>query len=167
MKSSIVNNECVYPRQDKEFDKRVTVTNDDVKEWKQLRKIGFSYGRIAKYAKRQTYLIRIYLIKGEKEKFGSYVKKSNDIKYKTDLEFRKHIKKLVAKNQKKKYEGNIEYRIYQSCHGRCDILKQKYGSLDKYREMRIKMFRYEKENPGISREEKNKKNREIRRKYRI
>lgn len=165
---AIVNNKCVYPRVEKDQDRRRTVSKEDIKEIKELRKKGIAYHKIAKITKRPTVLVKSYLIPGYKEQFAKYTKKHNNNRYKTDPKFRKKLKEQVAVKMIEKYRNNVEFRIYQSCRSiGCKNVIANYGSLERFRKMKIEMFNFEKNNPKIPKDILREKIFEIRKKYRI
>lgn len=162
---SIVNGKCVYPTLD--YDKRVTVTENDIKKMKKLRKKGIAYHKIAEKLDRQVNVVKAYLVDGYSKQFYKYTSKVNKRRYDTDESYRQSIKESVRERQRKRYQNDVEYRIYLSCRRvGCKILKKRYGSLEKYREYKIKIFKLEKD-PKISKDEYKIKRRELRKRYLI
>jgi len=162
---SVMNGECVYPV--KEDDRRITVTDKDIKKMKDLRRKGLSYDMIAELLKRQKNVVKSYLQEDFSKNFTRYVVKSNSKRYANDKKFRETIKKTVRKNQKKRYENDIEYRIYIACKKLgCKFVKERFGSLERYREYRIKLFKLEKD-PKINKPKYLELRRELRKRYHI
>lgn len=160
---SVVNGECVYP--EKDDDCRITVTEKDVKKMKDLRKRGLSYEKIGELINRQKNVVKAYLLKDYSKNFTKYVVKSNMKRYSTDKIFREQIKETVRKNQKKRYENDIEYRIYLACKKLgCKFVKERFGSLERYRKYRIKLFKLEKD-PKINKQQYLEMRRVLRKRY--
>jgi len=158
----------VFPRKERDQDKRVTVTEKDIEQMKKLRKKGLTYEKIAEKLRRPRNLVRAYLIDGYSKQFSKYTSKSNSKRYKNDKKFREYMKNYERKIMKEKYQDNIEIRIYQACKVMgCDHVKRNYKSLDRYRKMRIEMFEFEIKNPSISRADFNEKIHQIRNKYKV
>ena len=164
MSISVVKGKCVFPNMEQSRDKRFTITKPEIIEMKKLRKEGLSYDKIAELINRQTNVVKAYLQKDYSKKFAKYTGKCNKNRYKNDERFRTLQKQSVKENQNRRYKEDIEYRIYNSCRGRCAVLKKNYGSLEKYREYRLKLFKYEKD-PLISREKYLELRRNLRKKY--
>jgi len=165
MSISVVKGKCVFPSVEKDKDKRITVTKQDIKEMKKLRKTGMSYDNIGIEMNRPKNVVKAYLIKNFSKKYTVYTSRCNTKRYKNDERFRTLLKQSVKENQRLRYKNDIEYRIYNACKEMgCSFLKKRYGSLEKYREYRLKCFQYE-INPSISDSQYKELRRNLRRKY--
>lgn len=142
----IKNGKCVYPK--KKINNNRNITDDEIKYWKQLRKKGLSYEKIAEKAGRNPTQIKYHLSSYRETNINAaknYIMAHYD-KYKEVYRI------AVAKNQKKRYADDLDYRVYSACRTRCKSITKHYGTLENYYRYRKLLFEAEKD-PNISKTE--------------
>lgn len=98
-----------YPRLKKEDDKRFTITDEQVKEMKRLRNLGFSYQKIADMIGVAKTSVAIYCDKERKERMLKQRAEKDFLRWRNDPEYKKFMQERKKKSidERRKWDEEI------------------------------------------------------------